>query len=211
MKGKHPAKRVNPVSMITTIREIFNPVLTKPQLKNVILTTLAIALSKTFRINEIASRLPVEVKHHKTKQKRLLRFLARRFPIGAAMGCWLIFVLRRVCQPGTTGPLILIDETQVLGNFKAIVAAVPFRHRALPIYWYIYTDAEIQQMRYKSHNEIIQCFCATVYQKTKAALPSTSEPTLIFDRGFARGRYVIKFLKAQQIEELRERVCEGAW
>ena len=89
---------------------------------------------KNFRINEIASRLPVAVKHHKTKQKRLLRFLARRFPIGAAMGCWLVFVLRRVCQPDTGCPLILIDETQVLGNFKAIVAAVPFRHRALPIY-----------------------------------------------------------------------------
>ena len=59
MKGKHPQKRVNPIPMITIITEIFNPVLTKPTLKNVILTTLAIALAKTFRINEIASRLPV--------------------------------------------------------------------------------------------------------------------------------------------------------
>ena len=70
MKGTHPPKRVNPLPMITTITEIFNPVLTKPTLKNVILTTLAIALAKTFRINEIASRLPVAVKHQKTKQKR---------------------------------------------------------------------------------------------------------------------------------------------
>ena len=53
------------------------------------------------------------------------------------MGCWLVFVLRRVCQPDTASPLILVDETQVLGNFKAIVAAVPFLH--------IYTDAEIQR------------------------------------------------------------------
>ena len=134
MKGKHPQKRVNPIPMITTITEIFNPVLTKPTLKNVILTTLAIALAKTFRINEVASRLPVGVKHQKTKQKRLLRFLSRPFPLSAAMGCWLVFVLNRVCQPDTGRPLILIDETKVLGNFKAIVAAVPFRHRALPIY-----------------------------------------------------------------------------
>ena len=63
-------------------------------------------------------------------------------------------------------------------------------------------------MRYKSHNEIIQRFCATVYQKTKAALPPTGEPTLIFDRGFARGRYVIKFLKAQQIPFVM-RVCRN--
>jgi hypothetical protein len=99
--------------MITTLTEIFNPVLTKPTLKNVILTTLAIALAKTFRINEIASRLPVAVTHQKTKQKRLLRFLARAFPIGAVMQCWLVFVVRRVCQPGTARPLILIDETYV--------------------------------------------------------------------------------------------------
>ena len=59
MKGKHPQKSVNPTAMITTIIEIFNPVLKKPALKNLILTTLAIALAKTFRINEIASRLPV--------------------------------------------------------------------------------------------------------------------------------------------------------
>ena len=33
MKGTHPPKRVNPLPMITTITEIFNPVLTKPTLK----------------------------------------------------------------------------------------------------------------------------------------------------------------------------------
>ena len=40
--------------MITTITEIFNPILTKPALKNVILTIIAITLSKSFRINKIA-------------------------------------------------------------------------------------------------------------------------------------------------------------
>ncbi len=86
MKGTHRHKPVNPSSMITTLTEIFNPVLKRPALKNRILTTLAIVLAKTFRINEIASRLPVAVKHQKTKQKRLLRFLARPFPIDAVMG-----------------------------------------------------------------------------------------------------------------------------
>ena len=79
MKGKHPQKRVNPTAMITTITEIFNPVLKKPALKNLILTTLAIALAKTFRINEIASRLPVAVKHQKTKQNGFSDSLIRCF------------------------------------------------------------------------------------------------------------------------------------
>ena len=133
MKGKQSRKRVNPTPMITTITEIFKPVLKKPALKNVILTVIAIALSQSFRINAIAARLPVAVKHYKTKQKRLLRFLARAFPLDAVMGCWLVFVLRRVCHVETRHPLILVDETQVFGDFKAIVAAVPFRQRAIPI------------------------------------------------------------------------------
>ena len=208
MKGKQSQKRVNPTPMITTITEIFKPVLKKPALKNVILSIIAIALSKTFRINEIASRLPVSVKHQKTKQKRLLRFLASAFPIDGVMRCWLVFVLRRVCHPSTARPLILIDETKLLGDFKAIVAAVPFRQRAIPIYWHIYTDAEIQQMKYKSHNEIIQRFCLTVYRQARKALSQACEPVLLFDRGFARGRYVIKFLKTKQIPFVM-RVCRN--
>ena len=124
------------------------------------------------------------------------------------MRCWLVFVLRRVCHRGTAGPLILIDETKLLGDFKAIVAAVPFRQRAIPIYWHIYTDAEIQQIKYKSHNEIIQRFCLTVYRQAREALPQACEPVLIFDRGFARGRYVIKFLKTQQIPFVM-RICRN--
>ena len=178
MKGKQSQKRVNPTPMITTITEMFNPVLKKPALKNVILTIIAIAVAKTFRINEIASRLLIAVKHQQTKQKRLLRCLSRRFPIGAVMRCWLCFVLSRVCQADTRRPLILIDETQLLGAC---------------------TDAEIQDMKCKSHNEIIQRFCLTVYQQTKAVLCQSCEPVLIFDRGFARARYVIKFLKAKSI------------
>lgn len=139
MKGKQPQKRMNPLPMITTITEIFNPVLKKNALRNVILTVLAITLAKIFRINEIASRLPIAVKHQKSKQKRLLRFLARMFPIGAVIECWLTFVLRRAGHDTTDRPLILVDETQGLGEFKAMVAAVPFRHRALPIYWHTYS------------------------------------------------------------------------
>ena len=208
MKGKHRTKRVNPTTMITTVTQIFKPVLKKPALKNLILTVIAIALAKTFRINEIAFHLPVSVKTLKTKQKRLLRFLDSVFPIDAVMRHWLVFVLKSVCQNRKTRTLILIDETKLIGGFKALVAAVAFRHRAIPIYWHIYSNAEIREMKYKSHNEIIQRFCVTRYHQTKAALPKTCKPVLIFDRGFARARYVIKFLKAQEIPFVM-RVCRN--
>ena len=44
MKGTHPKKRVNPIPMITTITEIFNPVLKKPALKDLILGRVDILL-----------------------------------------------------------------------------------------------------------------------------------------------------------------------
>ena len=119
MKGKHRAKRVNPTVMITTVTQIFKPNLKKPALKNLILTVIAIALAKTFRINEIASRLPVSVKSLKTKQKRLLRFLDSVFPIDAVMRHGLVFVLKSVCQNRKTRTLILIDETKLIGGFRS--------------------------------------------------------------------------------------------
>lgn len=68
-KLKH--KRVNPKRMIAAIDETFKGETTKPQLKNLILVTLAIAMSRIFRINELSRHLPVAVKSEKTKQKRL--------------------------------------------------------------------------------------------------------------------------------------------
>ena len=92
-------------------------------------------------------------------------------------------MLSRTGQALKTHPLILIAETQVFGAFKAIVAAVAFRRRALPIYWHIYTDAGIQQRTYESHNEIVQRFCVAVYSEIQAIVPHSCQPVLLLCRG----------------------------
>ncbi|MBC8233501.1 hypothetical protein H8E77_28465 [bacterium] len=91
-----------------------------PCLKNTILVTIAIALSETFRINEIARCLPISVSD-KQKQKRLLRFLDRGYPTGAVMKQWALFVLRKVYQKSKSKVILLIDETDLLFGYKAIV------------------------------------------------------------------------------------------
>ena len=145
MKRKRAAKkRVNPKRLIHTVNEIFNNTLKKPALKNTILVVIAIALSKTLRINEIALHLPVAVKTKKTKQKRLLRFLKSKYPTQSVMEQWALFVLRTVGCPAKGRLLILIDETALIGPFKAIVAAIPFGKRAIPIYWKIYTHCTVK-------------------------------------------------------------------
>ncbi len=105
-------------------------------LRNFLLTLLAVSVSKTFRINEIASCLPIDVAKEKSKQKRLLRFLDTPFPCRDVMQAVLAYVTQEVWRSKRAKhqALILIDETDLPGGWKAIVASVPFRNRAIPIY-----------------------------------------------------------------------------
>ena len=209
--NRYYPKRVNPRPMITHLREIVKPIgLKKPSFRNLLLIILAVCTAKTFRINEIASRLPLEVKTEKSKQKRLLRFLDTQLPLDCLQKAWLAFVIQWLRRLKTYRHfLVLVDETDLVGGWKAIVAAVAFRHRAIPVFWHIYKDEEIQSGKYKSHNEIIQEFCLTLYRFAVRCAPQVGEmPILVFDRGFARAKYVIKFLKDQEIPFIM-RVCRN--
>ena len=81
--NRYYPKQVNPKTMTTHFREIFRfPIgLKKPSFRNLLLIILAVCTAKTFRTNEIASLLPLDVKTEKSKQKRLLRFLDTPLPI----------------------------------------------------------------------------------------------------------------------------------
>ncbi len=199
MKKRYP-KRVNPEPMITRFEEIFKSVgMKKPMFRNLLFVLIAIGVAKTFRINEIASRLPVGVAREKSKQKRFLRFLETPLPIDALKAAWFVSVLRWFFKDAGDHLYLLIDETDLIAGWKALVVAIPFRHRAIPIFSFIYRDAQIRAGVYKSHNEIIRYFCAYVHQTVLAAMPQHPCPVLVFDRGFARAQYVIKFLKDRDI------------
>jgi len=200
---RYSRKRANPKKIIAGFREVFKGVcVKKTSQRNFFLTFTAVSVSKTFRINEIASRLPLDVAKEKSKQKRLLRFLDTPFPSESVMAAWLAYVLRSlwVSKGVLRRALVLIDETDLPGGWKAIVASVPFRHRAIPVYWHIYKNAEISDGTYKSHNEIIQKFCVALHQQVLQATGGKAvEPVYVFDRGFARAKYVIKFLEDRGI------------
>ena len=203
MKKRRSQKRVHPKTIIAGFQEVFKQVcVKKTSLRNLLLAVIAVSVAKTFRINEVAARLPIAVKHEKSKQKRLLRFLETPFAIDAVCRAWFRFVLQRLWKPTKIDkhPLILIDETDLQGEWKAIVAAVAFRKRAIPIFWWVYSPSEIQDVTYKSHNVLIQKFCLRVHQLASEVHPHRQrKPILVFDRGFARAKYVIAYLKAKDI------------
>ncbi len=200
MKKRYP-KRVNPQTMITRFQEIFKSVgLKKPSFRNLLFVLIAISVAQTFRINEIASRLPVVVVREKSKQKRFLRFLETPLPIDALKAAWFVSVVSWCCKAGNDHLYLLVDETKLIAGWKALVVAIPFRHRAIPVFWFIYNDQQIRDGIYKSHNEIIQYFCEFVYQEALGVVSKHQQrPVLVFDRGFARARHVIKFLKVRDI------------
>ncbi|MDE0427647.1 MAG: hypothetical protein OXN25_22560 [Candidatus Poribacteria bacterium] len=75
MKKIYP-KRVNPNFMLTRFAEICKPLgMKKPVFRNLCFMLHAMSVAKTFRMNEIATCLPIVVDREKSKQKRLLRFL----------------------------------------------------------------------------------------------------------------------------------------
>ena len=200
MKRTYP-KRVNPKPMLTRFAEICKPVaLKKPTFGNLCLVLIAISVAKTFRINEIASHLPIVVAREQSKQKRFLRLLDTPLPVDALKKAYFVSVVRWFFKAASGHLYLLVDETDLIAGWKAIVVSIPFRHRAIPVFWFIYRDQQIREGVYKSHNEIIRYFCEFVYQVAFGGVSKHSQrPVLVFDRGFARARYVIRFLKARDI------------
>ena len=210
MKCGYTRKWVHPKKMITHFSETFKDVdVKKTSLRNLLFVVLAVAAAKTFRINTIASRLPIVVKKEKSKQKRLLRFLETPLPLDALMQTWCLFVCRWVWRRTQDYFYVIIDETDLPNGWEAIVASIPFRNRAIPIFWCVYEDEEIRNMTYKSHNTIIQDFCLKVNALTLSVLGGKKQkPLFVFDRGFARAQYVIDFLKGKDIAFVM-RICRN--
>lgn len=202
--------KVNPRKLIPSIKQGFKAVLKRPALKNLILVILACIQTKTFKINTLANNLPVFVAHNKSKQKRLLRFINSNFPTPIAMGAWCAYVLRQLYdKTGRVPRIMLVDETDILQNYRIIVIAVPFRKRAIPIYWEIYEKDAFDKMVYPSHNVLVQEFCCQFIQQFETTLPNVRKPVFVFDRGFARARYLMKPLMKSGIEFVI-RVCKNA-
>ena len=199
MKRLYP-KRVNPKPMLTRFAEICKPLgMKKPMFRNLCFVLIAISVAKTFRVNEIASCLPIVVDREKSKQKRFLRLLESPLPVDALKKAWFVSVLGWFSKDMNDHLYLLVDETDLLAGWKALVVAVAFRHRAIPVFWFIYSDAQIRGGIYKSHNEIIQYFCEYVHQVALGVFKEPQRSVLVFDRGFARARHVIKFLKDRDI------------
>jgi hypothetical protein len=186
--------KVSPARIVTAIEENFKDELSKPKLRNLILTSIAIGKTEKLGINEISSNLPVDVKHRKSRQTRLMRFLNSYLPLDMVMFSWTKLVLQKVYRQESHRMMVLVDEVDLLDGYKALVAAIPFRKRAIPVVFKIFTNQQIRDMVYRSKNDVIWNFLDQAYetiQKVLWDMESDTQPVFIFDRGFAD----VKFMK----------------
>ena len=209
MKCGYTPKWVHPKKMITHFsEEVFKDVdVKKTSLRNLLFVIFRCCENVSHQRHRRA--LPIVVKKEKSKQKRLLRFLETPLPLDALMEAWCLFVCRWVWQRTQDYFYVLVDETDLPNGWKALVASIPFRNRAIPIFWVVYEDEEIRNMTYKSHNTLIQNFCLKVNALTLSVLGNKKQkPLFVFDRGFARAQYVIDFLKSKHIAFVM-RICRN--
>jgi hypothetical protein len=211
--------RVDPNRIVCTIEENFKDELSKPKLRNLVLTSIAIGKTEKLGINEIARNLPVDVKRKKSRQTRLLRFLDSYLPLDGVTFSWTSLVLHNVYKRESHRMMILVDEVDLIDGYKALVAAVPFRKRAIPIVFKIFTNQQIRDMVYRSKNDVIWNFMDQAHETIQkviwdTAMASDREPVFIFDRGFADVKLMkyLDFMGAKFIIRVRKNtgiVVEG--
>lgn len=131
-------------------------------------------------VSEIARAITTKSDHW-YKFKRVWRFLSnvKWSPTGCCDPVF-HFLLTRF-RLGQYLPLI-IDQSTIAGQWEVLWASVPFRGRALPVYFRLFSHADIRDDPQGSQNKIENQFVREVV----ALVPAGLCPLLLFDRGYAR-------------------------
>lgn len=148
------------------------------------LALLALGISQVrdghLTVSEIARAIPSRSDHW-VKFKRIKRFLANtKWSPEELFGQLLRYALQRF-RTGHYLPLIF-DQSTLAGKWEILWASIPFRGRALPIAFRLFTYQEISADPEGSQNKIEEEFVRQVVGMLAEAPPAV----LLFDRGYAR-------------------------
>jgi hypothetical protein len=131
-------------------------------------------------VSEMARAIESKSKHWHNF-KRLWRFVcSEKWSPAAYFHSILCFVLARF-RVGHYLPVI-IDQSTLAGKWEILWASIPFRGRALPIYFEMFRQQGIRESDELSQNLLEDQFV----QRLATLLPRELNPVLLFDRGYAR-------------------------
>jgi hypothetical protein len=100
---------------------------------------------------------------------------------------------------------VIIDQSTLGGRWEMLWAAVPFRGRALPIYFRLFTYADIRNDPTGSQTKLEDEFIRAVVRR----LPCPAQSVLLFDRGYARAS-LLRLLDSLNVNYV-VRACAGTW
>ena len=131
-------------------------------------------------ISEVARAIHTRSSHWH-KFKRMYRFLSNlKWSPQDCCDELLRFLLRRFRYNGYLP--VIIDQSTLGGRWEVLWASIPFRGRALPICFRLFTYAQIRADAEGSQTKLEDEFIRTVVQQ----LPCPAQAVLLLDRGYAR-------------------------
>lgn len=165
------------------------PNLRRTQLANLTLSVFGMIKGRSGNLSEVARNIPGDLKH-KYKLKRLWRFVSNyRVKPERLQGLWIDWCLRKF----TSGKrvLVAIDWTTLPGNIQLLMAATPFKGRAIPLLWYISLHSDIKDSQNRMEERLVT-------RLNNLITFSGNKLILVADRGFGRATF-IQFLKKKNI------------
>lgn len=178
----------SPYFVQSLLGKIFPVGLRKTQLVNLSLGIYGLAKARSGLMSEIVREVPGAVKH-KHRLKRFWRFVSNhRVKPERLFGFWVAWCVR-VFVPGKYVP-IAIDWTTLPGNLPCLLAAIPFRGRAIPLLWQIMPYGNLKDSQNKVEEKLIT--------KLLNLIPDCKRVILMADRGFGRATFV-QFLLAKGV------------
>jgi len=161
------------------INTLFAGVLHGHTRKTLLLMTRALLEVKRMVLSELARELPVPIRFN-SRLRRLWRFGARtvfdyRAP-AAALAVWLLTAVR-----DRRYLAIIIDWTKIRRDYL-LVFSLPYRRRAVPLYWAVVGPADYEQNAVE--RRLVRQFLAVV--------PAALRSKLVFigDRGFGKSEWL---------------------
>ena len=169
------------------------PTLRKTQKENLSLAVYGMIRSGSPVMSEIVRFVPGSNKH-KHRLKRLWRFVDNhRVKPERLSRFWITWCVSRF----TTGKYIpvAIDWTTLPGNIQCLMAAIPFKGRAIPLAWHICLHSDIKDSQNKKEERLIA--------RLSNLLPKDKKMILTADRGFGRASLVQFLLKKDILFTIR--------
>lgn len=169
------------------------PSLRKTQAVNLSLASYGMIRAQSGKLSRIVRKVP-GARKHKHRLKRLWRFVDNyKVKPEKLWTHWVVWCVRRFA----TGKYVRValDWTTLPGNIQCLMAAIPFKGRAIPLIWHICYYSDISDSQNKKEERLISRLVNLV--------PSDKKIILIADRGFGRTNFIQFLLKRNLLFAVR--------